>query len=45
MIGTALILGFFSAIGFWTGGKVTKFIDAPPAPPPAIIQLEEKKEK
>ena len=41
---TAFIAGFFTALGFWTAGKLTDKVDAV-IEPPAIEQQAETDEK
>lgn len=41
MIGTAFVVGFFTALGWWSAGHVTQSIDKQLSPP-AIEQQEEK---
>lgn len=36
MIATALIIGFFSAVGWWGGNKTTAAIDAVITPPAVV---------
>lgn len=43
MPATAFVLGFFTALGWWTASKFTTIIDSkPPAPPTEIGQIEKK---
>lgn len=40
---TAFVIGFFTALGWWTANKVTALVDNKPlTPPPEIGQLEKK---
>ena len=41
MATTAFVIGFFTALGWWSAGKITKTIDTPPT----ITQQENQKEK
>ena len=43
MVTTAFIAGFFTALGFWTAGKLTDKVDAA-MEPPAIEQKIEAEE-
>jgi hypothetical protein len=36
---TAFVLGFFTALGWWTASKITKAVDNPPA-----IVIQQNKE-
>ena len=36
MAGTALVIGFFTAIGWWSAGKITTIIDCP------SVQIEQQ---
>jgi hypothetical protein len=42
MAATAFVLGFFTALGWWTASKVTKVIDSQP---PAIVIQQNKEGK
>ena len=44
MIETAFILGFFTAMGWWSAGKVTKQVDKL-IDPPAIVEKQEKQKE
>jgi hypothetical protein len=41
MIATSILLGFFTAIGWWGGNKVTAAVDSASTPP--AIQCEANK--
>lgn len=43
MIASAFIIGFFSAIGWWGGNKVTTAVDVVVINQPAVTQCEVKK--
>jgi hypothetical protein len=43
MAATAFIVGFFTAFGFWTAGKITKEVDKIIDPPKIEQKQEEKK--
>ena len=42
---TAFIAGFFTALGFWTAGKLTDKVDAAMKPPAIEKQVEKDKEE
>jgi hypothetical protein len=42
MAATAFVIGFFTAFGWWSAGKITSKIDQKPA---VVIQQETKQEK
>jgi hypothetical protein len=43
MPASAFVIGFFTALGWWTATKVTMLVDHKPAPPPIEIGQAEKK--
>jgi len=42
MIETAFVIGFFTALGWWSAGKLTSAIDKQPPQPPVIIQQQKE---
>jgi hypothetical protein len=42
MAATAFVIGFFTAIGWWSAGKITTKVDEKPA---AIIKQDKQQEK
>lgn len=38
MIATAILIGFFSAVGWWGGNKATAAIDAAITPPAVVCE-------
>lgn len=44
MIATAILIGFFSAVGWWGGNKATAAIDAALTPPAVTCKAEVRHE-